>query len=75
MLILQDMKKFGLQQRRHFADFVEQDRSLVAQLKLAGLGMSRAGEGSWLVAEQFALQQVAGNRGAIHLQEGAVRPG
>src|SRR5271166_3352961 len=50
-LVLQDVQKLGLQQRGHFADFVEQDRALIAQFELAGFGMVGAREGSRFVAE------------------------
>ena len=71
-LILQHVQKFCLQERRHLANFVEQDRSPVAQFELAGLGVVRSGEGALLVSEQFALQKVGGNGGAIHFQERAM---
>ena len=72
LLILQHVQEFGLQKRRHFADFVEQNRSAIAQLELAGFGMGCAGERTLLVAEQLALKQVGRNRGAIHLEEYAM---
>ena len=71
-LILQHVQEFRLQERRHLADFVEQNRSPVAQFEFARLGVGRAGEGALLVAEQFALEQVGGNRGAIDLEERAM---
>ena len=73
LAVLQDLQQLGLQRRRHLADFVQQQRALVAQLELAGLGLVGAGERARLIAEQLALQQFAGHGGAIHLQEGAVR--
>ena len=36
--MLQDSQKFGLEQRSHFADFVEQHRSVLGGFKLALLG-------------------------------------
>ncbi len=71
-LILQDMQQLGLQQRRHLANFVEQDRALVAEFKLAGLGVGCAGKRASLVTEQLAFQQIAGNGGAIHFQKSAM---
>ena len=73
VLVLQHVQQFRLQQRRHLADLVEQNRALVAELEFARLGVVRASEGARLVAEQFALQQVGGNGGAVHLEEGAMR--
>ncbi len=66
-------KQLGLQRRRHLANFVQQQRALVAQLELARLGFVGTGKGARLVTEQFALQQLAGNRRAIDLQKRAVR--
>ena len=45
---------------------------MLQSLEFARLGMSSAGEGARLVAEQFALQQVAGHGGAIHFQKRAM---
>ena len=73
LAILQHLQQLGLQRRRHLADFVQQDRALVAQLELAGLGLVGAGESAGLVAEQLALQQLAGHRGTVYFQESAVR--
>ena len=67
------MEQFGLQERRHFADFIEQDGSLVAQLELARFRVSRPGEGSRLVSKKFALQQFTGHGRAVDLEKGAVR--
>ncbi len=73
LLILENVKQLCLQQRRHLADFVEQDCPFVAEFELAGLGMRGAGEGSRLVSKQFAFQEVGGNGGAIHFEKGAMR--
>ena len=73
LAVLQDLQELGLQRWRHLADFIEQQRALVAQFELAGLGFVRPGKRSWLVAEQLALQQFAGHGGAIDLEECAVR--
>src|SRR5579864_6605588 len=45
LLILQYMQKLGLEKRRHFADFIQQNRALVANLKLSRLGVSGASKG------------------------------
>ena len=56
----------------HVADFVQKHGAGVGLLELAGLGDIGAGERAFLVAEQFALHQVFGNRGAVDLDEGPV---
>ena len=45
------MQKLRLQKRGHLADFVQQDRSLVAEFELARLGMGGAGESAGFVTE------------------------
>src|SRR6266852_3776066 len=62
----------GLKQRRHLADFVQQDGALVAEFKLAGLGMSGAGKGARLITEQFALKQVRRYRRTIYFEKRAM---
>src|SRR5262249_55051807 len=71
-LILQNVQQLRLKQWRHFADFVEQDCSLVAKLELARLGMRSAGERAGFVSKQFAFEKVSRNRSAIHFQERAM---
>src|SRR4051812_46718847 len=58
LLILQNVKQLGLQQWRHLADFVQQNRSFVAQFEFARLGVSGSGERPRLISEKFAFQQV-----------------
>src|SRR3979409_1264233 len=53
-LVLKDVQQLGRQERRHFADLVEQDGPLVTEFKLAGLRVGRACKGSRFVSEQFA---------------------
>jgi len=69
LLVLQHVQQLGLQAGRHLADFIQQDCAFVAQLEFSRLGMVRAGEGSSFIAEQFALQQIGGNCGAIYFQK------
>src|ERR1019366_8165592 len=71
-LVLEDVQQLGLQPRRHFADFVQQDGALVANFELARLGVRGPGEGSRFVPKQFAFQQIGGYRRAVHFEEGAV---
>ena len=70
--VLQHAQHFGLGQRRHVADFVEEEGAAVALLELADPLAVGAGEGALLVAEQLAFQQGLGNGGAVDGQE---RPG
>ena len=73
LAVLQNLQQLGLQRRRHLADFVQQQRAFVAQLEFARLGFVGAGKRARLVTKQLALQQFAGHRRAVDLQEGAMR--
>src|SRR5262249_17991660 len=75
LLVLQYMQQFGLKAGRHFSDFIQQNRALVAQLKLARLSVIRAGEGTSLVAEEFALQQIGRYGRAVYLEESTMGAG
>ncbi len=55
-----------------FADLVEEDRPRVGQLELAGLVGPGVGEGPLDVAEEFALDEVAGHGPAVDDDEGPV---
>ena len=68
-LFLDGAQHFGLGLERHVADFVEKQRAAVGQFKFAFLGLAGAGEGSLRVAEQFALDQLFGNGGAVDLDK------
>src|SRR4029077_10068208 len=74
LLVLQHVEKFCLQQGRHFADFVEKDCALVAEIEFTGLGVGCTSEGPGFVSKEFAFQQVSGNSRTIDLEECAMRP-
>ena len=57
LTLLQDAQQLGLQAHRHFGDFIEQQAAILCLLELAGLGLLRAGEGTFFVAEQRCFQQ------------------
>ena len=63
--LLQHAQQLDLRRRRHLADLVEEQRAAVRQLEAALPPIGRAGEGALLVAEDFALEQRLGNRGAV----------
>ena len=72
---LQHAQNFRLRGGRHVADFVEENRALVALLEFADALQGRAGERAAFVAEQFAFQQLFGNRGAIDGEKRLLRCG
>src|SRR5690348_10712595 len=43
-LVLEHVQELGLEAVRHLADFIEQNRAFIAELKLAGLAAGGAGK-------------------------------
>ena len=72
--LLEDAQQLGLQGQGQLADLVEEDGAAVRLFEAAHPGHHRAGEGAFLVTEQFALQQVFRQGGAVHLDERPVAP-
>ena len=68
-------QQLGLQRRVHLADLVEEERAAVGGLEAADARARGAGEGALLVAEELALEQVLGDRGAVDDDEGLVARG
>jgi hypothetical protein len=62
-----------LRLQAHVADLVEKNRAFVGLLELANLFFRGAGERPLLVAEQLRLDQVVGDRRAVHLHEPLTR--
>ena len=60
---------------RHLAHLVEEERAAVRRSKRPGLLLVGAGEGPALVAEQLALDQLLGERGAVERHVGPLGPG
>ena len=73
-MILQNVQQFGLQMRAHFRNFVQENRPLVGQFKLARLASHRSGKGALLEPEQFRFQQFSRQRGAVHFHKRLVPP-
>ncbi len=73
LLLLQRAQQLHLHRRRHVADLVEEQRPAVGELEPPELLLDRTGERALLVAEQLALEQRLGQRGAVDLDERAVR--
>src|SRR5229473_2661199 len=72
--LLQYPQQLGLQKRRHLANFVQKQRSVGGGFELALLGPDGAREGSFFVAEQFALQQAFRDGSAVNGDKGPVGP-
>ena len=76
-LLFERAQDLGLGAQAHVADFVEEKRAAVGLLELADLVFGGAGEAAFDVAEQFGLDQLFGDGGAIHFDErlGAAQAG
>ncbi|MNN04725.1 hypothetical protein D3C81_1174560 [compost metagenome] len=69
--VVEETQQFGLQVRRHLADFIEKHRALVGQLHQSRLTPSLcAGEGAGGVAEQFTFGEVLRQCRAVQRQKG-----
>ena len=73
--ILEHAQELDLDGRRGIADLVEEQRAAPGPFEGARMPRHRSGEGAFLVAEQFALQQAFRESGAIHGNERSVGPG
>ena len=62
---MQHAQNFRLRSGRHVADFVQKNRAFAALLEFADALHCGAGERAAFMAEEFALEQLFGNRGAI----------
>src|SRR5580658_3926027 len=69
LALLQRAEKLDLHLHRNLADLVEEEGAAVGELEASRLARYGAGEGSALVAEELALDELLGNRGAVDLDE------
>ena len=67
--LLQDAQELDLRRRRDLADLVEEERAAVGLLEAPGAPPIGAGEGALLVAEELALEERLGERGAVERDE------
>src|SRR5438876_2551035 len=75
LALLQNAQDLGLRLRPHVADLVEEERPAVGDLELALARRDRPREGALLVTEELALDQLARERRAVHLDERLRAPG
>ena len=75
LALLEHPQQLRLELERQFPDLVEQNGPSMRQLEPANLGRMGAGERATLAAEELALDQVGGKRGAVDDDErsGAAR--
>src|SRR5262245_17814786 len=72
LLLLQSAQQFRLEFEWNVANLVQEQTSTVRQLKPADSLRDSAGEGAFLVAKQFALQEAGGNGRAVEFDERSV---
>ena len=73
-LLLEDAQELHLRAGREVADLVEEERAFVRLLEAADAPLLRAGERTAFVAEEFALQKIFRDGGAIDGDERCLRP-
>src|SRR4029434_4268218 len=69
LAVLEHAQELPLQRKTHVPDLVEKERPSARLLEQAALGGVRARERAAHVAEQLALEQTLGQRGAVDRQE------
>src|ERR1700758_2791846 len=75
LMILKHMQELRLQMGTHLSDLVQKNRALIRQFKFAWLRTHRSRKRALLVAEQLGLQQLAGEGGAVDLDERLIAAG
>ena len=73
--LLQDAQELHLEVERDVAHLVQEEGAVVGELEPARPVPHGASEGAAHVAEELALQQLAGERGRVHRHERSVAPG
>ncbi len=73
-LFLKHAQHLRLRLHAHVADLVEKNRPGVRRLESPLAIGDRAGKGAFHVAEQLALDQLLGNRRAVHFDERLIAP-
>ena len=71
--ILQHVQELRLERQGQFRDLVEIEGTGVRVLELSRFAAVRPREGSFLVSEEFGLEQALRDGGAVDLDEGPIR--
>src|SRR5438105_7405738 len=72
--LLEYTEQFRLHGHGHVANFVEEKRAGFGLFEFAEVARSRAGEGTFFVAEKFGLDQFRGDGRTIERDEGMLAP-
>src|SRR4030095_10767391 len=73
LAIFQHAKQLGLRRQRPLASRAEEQRATTGVFECASAQTIGAGEGATLVAEQLALDELLGQRGAVDRDERSLR--
>ena len=65
-LLAEGAQQFHLSAGVDLADFIEEERAAIGLLKAADAALLSTGEGAFLVAEEFAFEDLRGKRRAMH---------
>ena len=71
---LDDAKQPRLRFHRHIADFIQEQGAAIRLFKAALITHGRAGKRAFFMAEQFAFNQFARDRGHVYRDERSVAP-
>src|SRR5262249_49165670 len=74
LAILKQLQQLRLQRRIKLRNLIKEQRAAVRQLNAAGFGTISSREGALFVSEKLALQQRAGDRGAVDLNKRSALP-
>ena len=73
--LLDHPQQLGLHGSRHFRNFIQQQRTALRLLELAGMAAERTGKRAFFMPEQYRLEQALRNGSAIDGHKRMVRPG
>jgi hypothetical protein len=72
LTLLDEPQQLHLQFGRYFADFVQEERSCIGHFDLPLFVADRAGERTFLVAEEFRFEKAPRNRSAVNGDQRAI---
>ncbi len=68
-MVLEDTQQLGLSREAHLSDFIQKQGPAVRQLKPPRLALLGIGECAFFISEQFRLQEIFRNAGAVQRDE------
>ena len=75
LLLLDDPEQFSLEREGEFSDLVQKQTSVIGKLEQTGLAaFSGAGEGAFVISEEFTLEEGFADGGAVYRHERAAGP-